>query len=257
MTRLAVHMFPCLEDNYAFLIHAEGGSQAVAIDTPDAGAIAAEAARLGLQVTQIWNTHWHPDHAGGNLAFKAEGARITGPVGERVDIPGLDTPARAGDQAQVDGLVASVIETPGHTQGHIVYHFAQDRIVFVGDTLFSLGCGRLFEGSAADLWASLSKLAALPDDTRVYCAHEYTASNARFALTVEPDNPALQARWAEIQDLRARGLPTVPTTIGAERQSNPFLRAHLPEVQAAVGMEGAPPAEVFAEIRRRKDSFRA
>ncbi len=257
MTRLAVHMFPCLEDNYAFLIHAEGGIDAVAIDTPDAEAIAAEAARLGLRVAQVWNTHWHPDHAGGNLAFKASGARITGPVGERIEIPGLDRPARAGDQVSVDGAGATVIETPGHTQGHIVYHFPQDRILFVGDTLFALGCGRLFEGSAQDMWESLSKLAALPDDTVVYCAHEYTAANARFALTVEPENPALQARWTEIQDLRARGMPTVPTTIGAERQTNPFLRAHLPEVQAAVGMAGASPAEVFAEIRRRKDIFRA
>lgn len=256
MARLVVHMLPCLQDNYAFLIHAEGSLDAVAIDTPDADAIAREAQRLGLRVAEVWNTHWHPDHAGGNLALKAGGARVTGPVGERVDIPGLDRPAREGDRIALGPIDATVIETPGHTLGHIAYHFPHDRVLFIGDTLFALGCGRLFEGTPDQMWASLSKLMALPDDTLVYCAHEYTASNARFALTIEPDNAALSARWAEIQDRRARNLATVPTTIGEEKATNPFLRAALSHVQKAVGMEGASAASVFAEIRRRKDSFR-
>lgn len=254
---IEIRQFPCLSDNYGYLARDRETGAVASIDTPDPAAINAALTLQGWRLTHILNTHWHPDHAGGNLALKEKwGCRIIGPKGEAAKIPGLDEMVGEGDRVMLGASRARVIETPGHTLGHIVYHFAEDGAAFVGDTLFALGCGRLFEGSPAEMWGSLSKIAALPPDTKLYCAHEYTQANARFALTADPDNKALAARAAEIDRLRATGTPTVPTTVALERQTNPFLRAKDPCVQAAIGMSGASPVEVFAEVRRRKDMFR-
>ncbi|MEQ1932195.1 MAG: hydroxyacylglutathione hydrolase [Parvularculaceae bacterium] len=225
-----------------------------AIDTPDAAAIDAELERAGWRLTHILNTHWHPDHAGGNLALKEKwGCRIIGPKGEASRIAGLDETVVEGDIVELGSSTAHVIDTPGHTLGHIVYHFVEDGAAFVGDTIFAIGCGRLFEGTPAQMWASLAKIAAMPPETRLYCAHEYTEANARFALSVDGDNRQLIARAAEVGALRARGAPTVPTTVAAERRTNPFLRA--PEIAQAIGFAAASAAEAFGEIRRRKDVF--
>ena len=238
---LTVHQFPCLSDNYGFLIRDEASGLAVCIDTPDAGAILRELDRLGWGLAFILNTHWHPDHAGGNAEVKAAtGALAIGPQEvERITTP--DRIVQDGDIVELGETRFQVIDTGGHTLGHITYHDAKDRIAFVGDTLFALGCGRLFEGTAEQMWGSLQKLAALPDDTTVYCAHEYTASNARFALTVDKDEP-LRRRAAEVFAARERGEPTVPTTIGLEKATNPFLRAA--------------DHETFGKIRAAKDAFR-
>ena len=250
---LIVHQFPCLQDNYGFLARDEASGLAACIDTPDAGAILGELSRLGWPLAFILNTHWHPDHAGGNAAVKAAtGAEVVGPA-EVTRIASLDREVRGGDRVLLGETCFEVIETGGHTLGHIAYHSARDRVAFVGDTLFALGCGRLFEGEPKQMWASLQRLAALPDDTRVYCAHEYTASNARFALSVDAA-PALQARAAAVFAARERGEPTVPTTIGLEKATNPFLRA--PALAAVVGAAGQPPHEAFAAMRAAKDAFK-
>lgn len=246
---LTVHQFPCLSDNYGFLIRDEATGKVATIDTPDAEAILAELAKLGWSLDLILNTHWHPDHAGGNEALKkATGATIAGPA-EVTRIAPLDRVVRDGDVVLLGETRFEVIDTGGHTLGHIAYHDAADAIAFVGDTLFALGCGRLFEGTAEQMWASLSRVTTLHDATTVYCAHEYTASNARFALSVD-DDPALKARAEAVFAARERGEATVPTTIGAEKATNPFLRAPLLRPNAAS------PAEAFAEIRAAKDSFK-
>jgi hydroxyacylglutathione hydrolase len=250
---LDIRQFPCLSDNYGFLIRDEAAGKTACIDTPDAAAIlkALEAAGWGLDF--IFNTHWHPDHAGGNAELKqATGCVIVGPA-EVTRIAPLDREVRGGDVVELGETRFQVIETGGHTLGHIAYYDAADHVAFVGDTLFALGCGRLFEGKPEQMWASLSRLAALPDDTRVYCAHEYTASNARFALSVDAD-PALKARADQVFAARERGEPTVPTTIGLEKATNPFLRAPL--LAARVGRAGAPDYEAFAAVRAAKDAFR-
>ena len=246
---LTVHQFPCLSDNYGFLARDEATGKVAAIDTPDADAILAELDALGWSLDLILNTHWHPDHAGGNAALKkATGAMIAGPA-EVTRIAPLDRVLRGGDVAPLGETRFNVIDSGGHTLGHIAYHDAADGIAFVGDTLFALGCGRRFEGTPEQMWASLSRVTALPDDTTVYCAHEYTASNARFALSVD-DDPALKARADAVFAARERGEPTVPTTIGAEKATNPFLRAPLLRPDAPT------PAQAFAEIRAAKDSFK-
>ncbi len=246
---LTVHQFPCLSDNYGFLIRDEASGKVATIDTPDAEAILAELAKLGWSLDLILNTHWHPDHAGGNEALKtATGATITGPA-EVTRIAPLDRVVRGGDVVMLGETRFEVIDAGGHTLGHIAYHDAADAIAFVGDTLFALGCGRLFEGTPEQMWDSLSRVADLPDDTTVYCAHEYTASNARFALSVD-DDPALKARADAVFAARERGEPTVPTTIAAEKATNPFLRAPLLRPLATT------PAQAFAEIRAAKDSFK-
>jgi hydroxyacylglutathione hydrolase len=250
---LTVHQFPCLQDNYGFLARDAASGLAACVDTPDAGAILRELDRLGWSLALILNTHWHPDHAGGNAEVKAAtGAAVVGPQ-EVTRISPLDRTVAGGDEVMLGETRFSVIETGGHTLGHIAYHDAADRIAFVGDTLFALGCGRLFEGDAPQMWASLQRLAALPDDTTVYCAHEYTAANARFALSVD-DDPALAARARQVFAARERGEPTVPTTIGAEKATNPFLRA--PRLAARVGAAGEPDHAAFGAVRAAKDGFK-
>lgn len=238
---ITIHQFPCLSDNYGFLVRDDATGKVATVDTPDAEAILAEAAKLGWSVDLILNTHWHPDHAGGNAAIKAAtGAQIVGP-NEVTRIAPLDRPVAHGDTIMLGETAFAVIDSGGHTLGHIAYHDAADGVAFVGDTLFALGCGRLFEGTAEQMWDSLSRLTALPDDTRVYCAHEYTASNARFALSLEHD-AALSARAEAVFAARERGEPTVPTTIGLEKATNPFLLAG--------------DAERFAAVRAAKDAFK-
>lgn len=254
---LDIRQFPCLSDNYGYLIRDRATGAVAAIDTPDAGAIDDALAREGWRLTHILNTHWHPDHAGGNLALKARwGCRIVGPKGEAAKIPGIDEAVGEGDEVWFGASRALVHDAPGHTLGHIFYHFADDGAAFVGDVIFALGCGRLFEGTPAQMWTSLQKIAALPAETMLYCAHEYTQSNARFAVTIEPDNAALQRRFDAIGARRARGEPTVPMTVAEELATNPFLRAGEASVAAGVGLDGADAVAVFAEVRRRKDEFR-
>ena len=252
---LQIHQFPCLSDNYGYLIHDPASGETAAIDTPDADEYLKQAAAKGWTITQIWNTHWHPDHAGGNLAIKdATGANITGPKNEADKIPGIERPVATGDTVSLGEITAHVIDVPGHTLGHIAFHVPSENAAFVGDAVFALGCGRVFEGNPAMMWESLSKLKALPADTTLYCAHEYTAANAKFAITIEPENAALQAYVTEITDKRSRDEPTVPMPLARELETNPFLRADNPALQAAMGHAGDPVA-TFAEIRSRKDRF--
>jgi hydroxyacylglutathione hydrolase len=253
---IVVRQFACFQDNYGYLIQDEATGVVAAIDTPEPQRIEAALAKDGWALDLILNTHHHWDHAGGNLALKERhGATVIGPAGEEDKIPGLDRPVRDGDEVRVGDSIARVIETPGHTLGHIVYYFEEDGIAFVGDTLFALGCGRLFEGTPQQMWASLSHLAALPPETVIYCAHEYTEANARFALSLGEDNPTLAVRAEEIFEKRKRGEPTVPTTISLELATNPFLRANAPSLRAALNLSEAAASDVFAEVRRRKDFF--
>lgn len=223
---LEVVRVPVLTDNYVWLIHDHGGGGTVAVDPAVAELVLEAAAKRGWTIGQIWNTHWHPDHVGGNAAIKAAtGCTITGPAAEAEKIGTLDRAVGEGDVVRIGDHAARVLAVPAHTAGHIAYHLADDAMIFVGDTIFAMGCGRLFEGTAAQMFANMQRFAALPDDTQVYCAHEYTLSNGRFALTVEPENAALVARVAAVEAARARGEATVPTSIGAERATNIFLRA--------------------------------
>jgi hydroxyacylglutathione hydrolase len=223
---LQVVRVPVLSDNYVWLLHDDASGETVAVDPAVAEPVLQAAAEHGWTISQIWNTHWHGDHVGGNAAIKAAtGCRITGPAAEAAKIGTLDHQVGEGDQVRIGDHVAMVMEVPAHTAGHIAYHLADDGIIFVGDTLFAMGCGRLFEGTADQMFANMARFASLPDDTTVYCAHEYTQGNGRFALTIEPDNEALIARMREIDAARARGEATVPTTIGQERATNIFMRA--------------------------------
>jgi len=253
---LQIHQFPCLSDNYSWLVHEPEANVTAVVDTPEVPAILRALDETGWPLTHILNTHWHPDHAGGNEELKAKtGCQIIGPRAEAARIPGIERQVGDGDEVKFGNATAKVFDVPGHTAGHIAYWFAQDKVAFVGDTLFALGCGRLFEGTAQQMWISLQKLMALPPETRVYCAHEYTQSNARFALSVDPDNAALAARAKEIDAMRARGIPTVPSSIGLELATNPFLRPMSESLQRSLGMVGADAVAVFAETRRRKDNF--
>lgn len=247
---------PCLSDNYAFLLHDSTTHATAVIDVPDETAVEAELERRGWDLTDILITHHHADHIDGVEALRATtGARVTGAAADSHRLPRLDRAVRDGEAFPVGSAEVQVIEVPGHTVGHIAFHVPQAGAVFTADSLMALGCGRLFEGTAAQMWASLSKLAALPPGTLVCSGHEYTQSNARFALTIEPGNAALLARAESVAQARAEGRPTVPSTLAEELATNPFLRAGLPGVKALVGMSGAADAEVFAEIRRRKDRF--
>lgn len=223
---LDVVRIPALSDNYIWLLNEPASGDTVVVDPAEAAPVLEAAAERGWRISQIWNTHWHLDHTGGNAAIKAAtGATITGPAAEAARIPTLDAHVRGGDVLRIGDLEATVIDTPGHTAGHIAFHLPSAAAVFVGDTLFAMGCGRLFEGTPADMHASMRKLAALPDDTAVYCGHEYTLGNARFAAATAPDNAAIADRLRKVQAQRAAGEATVPTTIGIERQTNLFLCA--------------------------------
>ena len=251
---LKIHQFPCLQDNYGFLLHDPASEETACIDTPDADTCLAEAAAKGWRITQIWNTHWHPDHAGGNEAIKAAtGCTITAPAGDAGRIAAVDRMVDQGDVVMLGDYAAQVINVGGHTMGHVAYYLPKAHIAFVGDSLFALGCGRMFEGTAPQFWESLCRLKALPADTAIYCAHEYTQSNARFALHADPDNAALAAYAQDIAIRRERGEPTVPAKLARELATNPFLRADDPALQARWG--GGNAVETFATLRSAKDNF--
>jgi len=253
---LEIHLFPCLKDNYGFLIHDHDHGLTATIDTPDPDAIEVALETKGWILTHILNTHHHWDHAGGNLALKDKtGCIIVGPRAEADRIPGIDIQTVNGDTFTLGQHTARILATPGHTLGHIVYHFEDAHVAFVGDTLFALGCGRLFEGTAEQMWGSLQTLMQWPDATRIYCAHEYTQNNARFALTIEPGNRHLIARMAEIDTLRANDQPTIPTTLELEKLTNPFLRPASREIRDRLKMLDATDTDVFARIRALKDRF--
>ena len=233
---------PAFSDNYIWLVHDSQSGETAVVDPGDAGPALAEAESRGWTINQVWNTHWHPDHTGGNLAVKeATGARVSGPGTET--IPGRDVSLAEGDEIHLGNHRGRVIEVPGHTLGHIALIFDDERVAFVGDTLFAMGCGRLFEGTPQQMFDSLARFAALPNDTRLYCAHEYTLSNARFAVHAEPDNAAIAQRLADVQALRDSGQITLPTTVAQERATNPFVRAST--------------WEQLASLRKDKDSFRS
>lgn len=254
MARLEIEQFYCREDNFGVLIHDPETGLTASIDAPEELAIRSALARRGWKLDYIFTTHHHFDHVDANEALKRTyGAKITGPSAEK--IPGADRGVKDGDTFQFGSFEVQVIATPGHTAGEVSYYLPQAKVVFTGDTLFALGCGRLFEGTPADMYASLQKLALLPVDVKVYCGHEYTLSNLRFALDVDGTNPALKERGREIERLRAEGLPTLPTSIGLEMATNPFLRTHDGAIAKRLGMEDASELQIFAELRKRKDHF--
>ena len=240
-SNLEIVRIPALSDNYVWLVHDPASNETIVVDPSEAAPVLAEAEARGWKISQIWNTHWHPDHTDGNAAIKALGATVSGPAAEADKIPTLDVPLREGDSVRIGDHVAQVMETPGHTAGHIVFHMAEDAALFSGDTLFAMGCGRLFEGGPAQMYANMQRLATLPPETIVYCAHEYTQSNGRYAAAAEPDNAAVTERMKDVDAKRVAGEPTVPTTIALELATNPFLRATS--------------AEQLAERRAAKDVF--
>ncbi len=240
---IEVVRIPALSDNYIWLAHDDASGETIVVDPAVAEPVLEAASARGWTISAIWNTHWHPDHTGGNAAIKeATGCTVIAPSAEAAKIPTADRLVAEGDTVNLGDVTAQVIDVPAHTAGHIAYHLPEAEIVFVGDTLFAMGCGRLFEGTPAQMFANMQRLAQLPGDTQVYCAHEYTQSNGRYALVAEPDNEALAQRMAEVDAMRAQGLPTVPTTIELERATNPFMRAVS--------------VEELAERRAAKDSFR-
>ena len=250
---LELHQFPCLSDNYGYLLHDNESGETTCIDTPDAEAYLREAEAKGWRITRIWNTHWHPDHAGGNEAIKAAtGCTIYGPQEVAAKFP-LDVVLTGGDSATLGDFTASVMDVGGHTKGHIAYHLPEAGLAFVGDSLFALGCGRMFEGTPEQFWASLERLRALPAETTICCAHEYTQANAAFALHADPGNDALMDYAREIEAKRAADKPTVPFPLARELETNPFLRADDPDMRARWG--GDSPNETFAAIRAAKDAF--
>jgi len=249
-------LFRCLKDNYGVLLHDPETGATASIDAPEAAPVEAALKAKGWKLTDLLVTHHHADHTDGIPALKQKyGCRVVAPAEVSQKYPFVDETVREGDKVKVGNLTGNVIDTPGHTAGHISYWFHDDALAFVGDTLFSIGCGRVIEGTPEMMWTSLKKLRDLPDNTEIYCGHEYTLANIKFAQTVEPHNAALKARAAEAADEVAKKLPTIPTMIGEEKKANPFLRADIPEVAAGVGMAGRAAAEVFAEIRERKNRF--
>lgn len=251
---LEVDQFPCLSDNYGFLLHDPDSGETACIDTPDADEYLKQAKNRGWSITQIWNTHWHPDHAGGNEAIKAAtGCKVTAPLLDAEKIAAVDRTVRDGDFVKLGDHTAWVIDVSGHTMGHIAYHLPESRMAFVGDSVFALGCGRMFEGTAPQFWDSLARVKRLPSDTTLYCAHEYTKANAAFALHADPENAALQSYAREIEQKRAADEPTVPFTLDRELETNPFLRADDPTMQSRWG--GDAPHETFAALRAAKDKF--
>jgi hydroxyacylglutathione hydrolase len=249
-------LFLCLKDNFGVLLHDPASGATAAIDAPEAAPIEAALKSTGWKLTDILVTHHHGDHTGGIAELKGRHrCRVVAPAAEAAKIPLVDETVREGSKVSVGKLAANVLETPGHTAGHISYWFHDDKLVFAGDTLFSIGCGRVIEGTPEMMWASLRKLRDLPGDTRIYCGHEYTLANIKFAQTIEPGNSALAARAEEAARQIAAGKPTIPTTIDQEKAANPFLRADIADVAASVGLKGKPAAEVFTEVRARKNKF--
>jgi hydroxyacylglutathione hydrolase len=247
-------LFLCLKDNYGVLLHDPESGATAAIDAPEARPVEAALKASGWRLSDILVTHHHADHTGGIGELKQRHrCRVVAPHGEAARIPLVDATVRENDEVRVGSLQGRVLETPGHTAGHISYFFPTDKLAFVGDTLFSIGCGRVIEGTPEMMWQSLLKLRGLPDDARIYCGHEYTKANISFAKTIEPTNAALNAREREVDKLLAAGQPTIPSTMAAEKAANPFLRADLPEVAKSVGLAGTPAWKVFAEIRERKN----
>jgi hydroxyacylglutathione hydrolase len=254
VTPLAIELVPCLSDNYAYLVHDADSGLCAVVDPSEAPPVRAALDRTGWKLTHILNTHHHFDHTGGNVALKeAFGAQVVGPAKDRERIPGIDVGVEEGAPWTFGARTVPVLEIPAHTRAHIAFVF--DDAAFTGDTLFAMGCGRLFEGTPEMMWTSLSKLMTLPDATRIYCGHEYTQSNGRFALTLEPSNAALVARMRDVDAARAKGAPTIPSTMGLEKQTNPFLRPSSPDLRRSLNMADASDVDVFAETRRRKDSF--
>jgi hydroxyacylglutathione hydrolase len=254
VTPLAIELVPCLSDNYAYLLHDQDAGLCAVVDPSEAPPVKKALAAKGWKLTHILNTHHHFDHTGGNVALKEEfGAEIVGPGKDRDRFAGLDTGVDESTGWSFGPRKVRVMEIPAHTSSHIA--FIVDDAAFTGDTLFAMGCGRLFEGTPAMMWSSLSKLMTLPDATRIFCGHEYTQSNGRFALTLEPSNAALVARMRDVDAARAKGWPTIPSTLGLEKQTNPFLRPNSPELRKTLGMESASDVEVFGETRKRKDNF--
>ena len=256
MSKLEIVQIPTRSDNYVYIFRESDQGQVGVVDPSDAAPVIEALEKQGWSLTHIFNTHHHGDHTGGNLELQEKyGCTIVGPGPDHDRIPGIGVDVADGDTYNFGGAVATVFDTPGHTHGHNAYWFEESDALFCGDTLFALGCGRVFEGTAEQMWGSLDKLRALPDSTLVYCAHEYTQSNAKFAVTIETGNQALIDRAAEIDALRAQNKRTVPSRLGVEKATNPFLRVDLASVAAAVGMSGSGPVDVFAEVRARKDSF--
>ena len=253
---LEIRQIPVLDDNYVYLVHEPVENLTAVVDPAVTDEVFEAADEEGWTITHILNTHHHFDHVGGNEEIQERtGCIIVGPRADRDRIPGIQIELGDGDEFHFGTTTARIFDVPGHTRGHIAYWFEADNALFCGDTLFALGCGRMFEGTPDQFWPSLKKLRALPDETWVYCAHEYTQANAQFAVTVEPDNAALANRADRIDILRAKGTPTVPSLLGEEKATNPFLRADEPAVAASLGMTGRDPTEIFAEIRQRKDNF--
>jgi hydroxyacylglutathione hydrolase len=249
-----IRLFPCLTDNFGYLIHDPETKATASIDAPEAGPIIKALEREGWRLTDILITHHHHDHVGGVAELKQKyGCRVVAPHDKSTKIADVDLRTAQGAVVKVGSLLARVLETPGHTLDHISYVFDNERALFAADTLFSIGCGRVFEGTYPMMWESLLKLRALPDDFKLYCGHEYTAANVKFALTIEPDNPALKARAEEVKRLRAENKPTVPTLLGEEKKANVFLRADEPSVAAGVRMKDRSAAEIFGELRERKN----
>jgi hydroxyacylglutathione hydrolase len=254
MGALDIVLLPCLADNYCVLLHEQSSGETAAIDAPHAPTIKAALAERDWRLNEIFVTHHHTDHTAGVIELKAHyGAGVTGPAAEAERILGLTRGVTASSKLDFAGHPINVLETPGHTLGHVTYVFPEDDLAFTGDTLFSLGCGRIFEGNAQLMWESLCKIASLPDRTQIYCGHEYTLNNARFAMTVEAENDQLKARVAEVKTLSAEGRPTLPTTIDVEKATNPFLRPQSRIIRARLGLEGAPDWEVFARLRQLKN----
>lgn len=257
MANLELHQFICRSDNYGVLVHDLRSGTTISIDAPDAVPITDYLKKRGWQLTHILTTHHHEDHVAGNLELKEHfGCTIIGPEKEKEKIPGIDKAVKGGDVFEIAQRKMGVFDCPGHTAGHVAYHFIDDFLLFAADTLFAMGCGRVFEGSMEEMFRSVNQFRTLQPMTSVYCGHEYTEANAKFALSVEPGNKALQMRAAEVQALRAQGKMTCPTTIGEELKTNPYMRCDLPEIRKVLGMEQATDAEVFAELRTRKNNFK-
>ena len=253
---LQIELVPMLRDNYAYLIHDRASGATAILDPSEAAPGLKAAASRGWKLSHVLDTHHHNDHCGGNLGIKqATGAKVVGPAYDRERIPGIDQPVDEASGFDFAGHHADVLFIPGHTKGHIAFHFPDSHAVFCGDTLFSIGCGRMFEGTPEVMWPSLLKLRALPDATRIYCGHEYTEANIRFALSADPDNAALQAKAVQVKAARAAGKPTIPASLGDEKRTNPFLRADAPELMARFGGEDRPAYEIFGALRAAKDRF--